>query len=123
MNRSPKLLRWLWRAAGLVAAALGIIGMVLPVMPTVPFMLLAAFCFARSNPAWEQRLLADPRFGPAIRAWRERRAIGRRAKAAALLGLAGSAVMGMLLVAPPWGFVPLGVALLVGPWLLTRPDA
>jgi uncharacterized membrane protein YbaN (DUF454 family) len=116
-------LRLFWRAAGLAAAALGVIGMALPVMPTVPFMLLAAFCFARSNPAWEARLLADPRFGPAIRAWRTRRAIGRRAKLAALLGLAGSAVMGLMFVAAPWSFVPLGVALLVGPWLLTRPDA
>ena len=46
-------------AGGLLALGLGIVGVVLPIMPTVPFLLLAAFCFARSNPAWEQRLLKN----------------------------------------------------------------
>jgi uncharacterized membrane protein YbaN (DUF454 family) len=58
--------RPLWSAAGLLFVALGALGVALPVLPTVPFLLLAVFCFARGNRAWEQRLLAHPRW---VRAW------------------------------------------------------
>ena len=50
----------LYRAAGIAAVGLGLVGVALPILPTVPFLLLAAFCFARSHPEWEQRLLDPP---------------------------------------------------------------
>ncbi len=112
-----------YRVAGLVALALGIVGIFLPVMPTVVFLLVAAGCFAKSNPEWERRIVEHPRFGPPIVRWRANGAIGPGAKAAALLALAGSAAMGLLLVREdPWRWVPLGVLLLVGPYILTRPN-
>lgn len=108
---------------GMISVALGVIGIALPLMPTVPFMLLAAFFFARSNPRWEQRLLTDPRFGPHIRAWRERGAISRLGKTAALTALFGSAIIGLLVLGAGWRFVPLGVAVICGTWIATRPTA
>lgn len=116
-------LRLAWMAGGVAAVALGIVGMALPLLPTVPFMLLAAFCFARGNPAWEARLLDHPRFGPPIRAWRTRRAIGRRAKLAAVIALMLSAGLGLALMEAPWRYAPAAVALIVGSWLVTRPEA
>jgi hypothetical protein len=107
---------------GLVAVALGVIGIFLPILPTVPFMLLAAFFFARSNPAWEQRILDHPRFGPPILAWRERGAIGRRAKIASMLALSASAAIGLFVLAEPWRWAPLAVALITGSWIATRPN-
>ena len=107
---------------GLISVAAGIIGIFLPILPTVPFMLLAAFFFARSNPAWERRILEHPHFGPPIRAWRERGAIGRGAKVAALLALSVSAAGGFWLLPEPWRWVPLGIALITGTWIVTRPD-
>ena len=107
---------------GLMSVVLGLVGIFLPILPTVPFMLLAAFFFARSNPAWERRILEHPRFGPPILAWRERRAIGRHAKVAAVIALAASAVMGLLLIDSAWRYLPLGVALICGTWIATRPD-
>lgn len=107
---------------GILAVVLGVIGIFLPIMPTVPFMLLAAFCFARSNPEWERRILDHPRFGPPVRAWRERGAIGRKAKIAAVLGLSGSAVMGLLLLDSHWRYLPLGIAIVCGAWIVTRPE-
>ena len=65
----------LYLYAGLLAVALGTVGIVLPLLPTVPFMILAAFCFARSSPALEARLLNHPKFGPHLVAWREKGAI------------------------------------------------
>ncbi|MEH3108153.1 MAG: YbaN family protein [Sphingomonas fennica] len=115
-------MRLIYRMCGVASVGLGIIGLFLPLMPTVPFMLLAAFCFARSNPAWEARLLAHPHFGPPILAWRERRAIGPWAKIASLTMLSGSAIGGLALLPDPWRWVPLAVAVTCGTFIATRPS-
>ncbi len=115
--------RHLWNAAGLVAVALGAIGVALPIMPTVPFLILAAFCFARSNPAWEARLMGHPVYGPHLVAWRERGAISRWGKIGATLAFAASIAGGLFLLPPPWLFLPPAIAALCLAWLWTRPDA
>lgn len=115
--------RHLWRAAGVAAFALGTAGIFLPLLPTVVFYILAAWCFGKSNPAWEARLLRDPRFGPHIVAWRERGAIARRGKIAATLALTVSAVVSLFLLRAPWRYVPAAAAVLVGSWIVTRPEA
>ncbi len=122
VRRSIAAMRLAFLSLGVIAVALGVIGIFLPILPTVPFMLLAAFCFARSNPEWERRILEHRQFGPPIRAWRERGAIGRPAKVAAVIGLGGSAVMGLVLLDAPWRFVPLAIALVTASWIVTRPD-
>lgn len=76
-------MRALWLIGGLGSVALGAVGAVLPLLPTVPFLLLAAFCFARSSERLHGWLLDHPRFGPPIADWTERGAIGRGAKWAA----------------------------------------
>ena len=87
--------------AGIVSLALGIAGIALPLLPTTPFVLLAAACFAHANPAWERRLLEHPRYGASIRAWRERRAIPAVAKRAAVAMLVISAVGGWFALRMP----------------------
>ena len=73
-------MRWLWFALGWLMVVLGVIGALLPVMPTTIFLILAVGCFARSSPKFEQRLLAHPRYGPSLRLWREQGAVSRRAR-------------------------------------------
>jgi uncharacterized membrane protein YbaN (DUF454 family) len=114
--------RPLFLAAGIASVALGTVGAVLPVLPTVPFLILAAFCFARSNPEWEARLLAHPRWGPAIRDWRERGAISRKAKWAAVLAMTASAAVALLTLPWPWAAVPLVPLAIAAAWIWTRPD-
>lgn len=80
--------RVLYLCLGFLMLALGIIGAILPVMPTTIFIILAAWFFARSSPKFEARLLADPRFGPMIIKWRESGAIPPKAKLFACLGMA-----------------------------------
>jgi|SRR5690606_4781985 len=114
--------RHLYLAGGLASVGLGAVGAFVPVLPTVPFLLLAAFCFSRSNPTWEARLLAHPRWGPSIRDWRERRAISRNAKIAAVATLCLSAMVAWLSLAGVWlavALVPIAVA---GTWIATRPE-
>jgi uncharacterized membrane protein YbaN (DUF454 family) len=69
---------------GVLFVGLGVAGIFLPVLPTTPFLLLAAACFVRSSPRLYDRLLGDPTFGPIIRDWREHRSIPARAKTTAL---------------------------------------
>ena len=102
--------------------ALGTIGIFLPIMPTVPFLLLATFCFARSNPVWEQRLLDHPRYGPPLRQWRERRAISRRAKQGALVAMAAGVVLTAVTAGWPWVLIPAVVMAITGTWIWTRAE-
>jgi hypothetical protein len=111
-----------YRALGLACVALGALGAVLPLLPTTPFLLLAAWFFARSLPEWEAKLLAHPRWGPAILAWGDHGAIPLSAKRLATLLLAISAIGGLLMLGEPWRYVPTGVAVVVLEWMWTRPS-
>lgn len=108
---------------GTASLLLGGLGIVLPLLPTVPFVLLAAFLFARGHPGVERWLVDHPRFGPHIHAWRSRRAISRRGKRSAFVALVASAAVGLLLLDFPWSLVPLLACLASGAWIATRPSA
>lgn len=74
------LARWCLLLLGVLFTAIGTVGAFLPVLPTTPFLLLAAACFARSSPALYQRLIANRVFGPYISQWQRDRTIPREAK-------------------------------------------
>jgi len=74
-------------AAGSLLVVVGFIGALLPVLPTTPFLILAAACFARSSPRLERWLLNHARFGPVLRDWRAHGAIPRKAKLFACTGM------------------------------------
>ncbi|MEJ7934633.1 YbaN family protein [Sphingobium sp. AN558] len=114
--------RHLYLIAGCLSLALGAAGILLPLLPTVPFMILAAFCFARSSPRLEAKLLDHRQFGPHIRRWRERGAISRRGKKAALAAFAFSIVMALIFSPFPWFLAPIAAALVGGSWIWTRPE-
>jgi uncharacterized membrane protein YbaN (DUF454 family) len=117
------MVRIVYLALGLGALLLGAVGIVLPLLPTVPFVLLAAFFFARSSPRLERWLVDHPRFGTHIKAWRTHRAISRKGKKAALACFAGSAILGLFLLPLPWSLAPLAAAVIGGSWIVTRADA
>lgn len=80
-------MRFVWASLGLLSVGLGLIGVFLPLLPTVPFMLLAAFFFARSSERLHGWILAHPTFGPSIIDWQERGAINPRGKRIATLSI------------------------------------
>ena len=105
-------MRILYIIIGGLATLLGIIGVVTPVLPTTPFLLVAAWAFSRSSPRFEAWLLAHPKLGPPIVAWREERAISTGAKILAVGGMAGSFTMLLLLgVMPVFAMAILGAVL------------
>jgi uncharacterized protein len=107
---------------GCAAFAFGTLGIFLPLLPTVPLYILAAFCFGRSNRAWEARLLNHPRFGPSLRAWRDGGIVSRRGKVAATLAFAISIAIGVATLAWPWILIPPATALICLAWLWQRPE-
>ena len=117
------LRNWGWLLIGLSATAAGIAGIVLPLVPTTPFLLLAAYCFARSSPMLHNWLVTHPTLGRPIDDWQRHRAIGRRTKvisiAIMVVAYVGSVAAGF----PPWILV-LQAAFLVGAaaFILSRAD-
>ena len=115
-------MRRLFFAGGMIAVGLAAIGAALPIVPTVPFLLVAVYCFARSNPEWERRIVEHPHWGPQIRDWRERRAIGRRAKLLSIAAMAAGAVFTYVTLGEPWYFVSIAILVIAGGWIATRPE-
>lgn len=116
------MLRLGYLLLGLLSLAIGAIGVFVPLLPTVPFMILAAFFFARSSPRLEARLLDHAHIGPHIRRWREKGAISRKGKRAALIAFAVSAAIGLLTLSIPWSLIPVAAALIGGTWICSRPN-
>lgn len=81
-------MRFIWATLGLICVGLGLIGIILPLLPTVPFMLLAAFFFARSSERLHNWLITHPTLGPPIVDWQSRGAINPRVKRIATVSIA-----------------------------------
>ena len=79
---------YLWIALGLFFLLLGGIGVVLPLLPTTPFVLLAAACFARSSPRLHAWVLRSRLFGPLLRDWERNKCVSRKVKLLALIMMA-----------------------------------
>jgi uncharacterized protein len=115
--------RRVYLAAGMLSFGLGSVGIFLPLLPTVPLYILAAFCFARSSPALEAKLMNHPRYGPHLVAWREKGVVSRKGKISATAAFAASIFVGFLMLSLPWSLIPAGVAVICGTWLWRRPEA
>jgi uncharacterized membrane protein YbaN (DUF454 family) len=117
------MFRSLWLIIGLTSLTLGIAGVVLPLLPTTPFVLLAGYCFARSSPRLHDWLLANRTFGPLILNWERHRAIAPRAKVFAVLSMAGVLGLSFALGAPHRVIIIQAVILpATALFLLTRPN-
>ncbi len=115
-------MRPVWAAGGAFFVALGTLGIFLPLLPTVVFYLLAAWCFSKSHPHLAERLYANKRYGPHLVAWRDRRAVSRKGKVSALLAMTASVPFTYFVVGYPAVLLPLAVLVFVGPWIWTRAE-
>lgn len=127
MTPRPRF-RWAWLLLAHASLGLGFVGIFVPGLPTVPFILLAAFAAARGSERLHRRLLAHPTFGPMIGEWQAHGAVSRRAKWTATLMMAGCAIVLLLVMLlagrhSPWMLaVPVGCMAVVAAWLWRRPE-
>ncbi|MEM1152381.1 MAG: YbaN family protein [Pseudomonadota bacterium] len=121
--RAPAPIRWLWIAFGLFSVGAGLVGVVLPLVPTTPFLLLAAYAFARSSPRLHAWLMGHKRFGPMIRNWNEHGAINKPTKIVSVSVMAAMPPLSLVLGAPTWTVAAQVVVLsLSAAFILTRPS-
>ncbi len=117
------MMRVVWATVGLVALVLGVVGLFLPFLPTVPFLILAAFAFGRSSDRLHRWLMNHPVLGPPIHNWHERGAISRRSKYVATASILAAPILSLAM-----GFGPTVIALqvlalvAVALFVWTRPD-
>ena len=117
-----KLKRPIYFATGVLFVGIGAVGVVLPILPTVPFLIIAAFCFARSHPEFAERLYNHPAYGESLRDWRDRGAIRRTAKLAAIGAMAVGVLFTAFTIGFPWMLISVAILVTVGPWIWTRPE-
>ncbi|RVT47504.1 DUF454 domain-containing protein [Rheinheimera sediminis] len=112
-----------WRLLACISLLLGLIGVVLPGLPTVPFLLVSAWSAGKGWPRLELWLLAHPSFGPPLKRWREQGAVPRKAKYMAILMMTSSVVLLQFSAAPFWLKLTLPAFLCgVAIWLWRRPE-
>lgn len=114
--------RFIWLIIGLLALAFGVAGIVLPLVPTTPFLLVAAFAFARSSKQLHDWLVSHPHLGPSLRHWNEHGAISKRTKISAAALMAGTLVFSMYLGVSQLVLALQAIAMLgIGAFILSRP--
>lgn len=115
--------RWLWALLAWCSLALGLVGAFLPVMPTVPFVVLAAFAATRGSDRLRAWLLAHPTFGRAILDWEQNGTVSRRTKQVTSVMMAMSSVSMCVFAPRPWmAVVGITVMAVVALWLWRRPE-
>lgn len=115
-----RLVRLACFGAGIAALGLGVAGIVLPVLPTTPFILLAAACFARSSVRFHDAMMKHRIAGPIIHEWQTHRAMPRRAKRAGFLLMALSFGSSILIMDSIWHRLMLAALGLVLAFFLWR---
>jgi uncharacterized membrane protein YbaN (DUF454 family) len=104
------------KITGIFFVGLAILGVVLPILPTTPFLLVAAACFAKSSPEMQRKLLANKTFGPLIHDWQKYRSIPRKAKRIALLTMILSVCWSAFMLQSAM-LTALVVVLVIGPFI------
>ncbi len=114
-------MRYFWITLGWVSVGLGLLGIFVPLLPTTPFALLAAYAFSKGSKQLHRWLLYHSRFGPLIHHWQEHRAITTQTKIVASLSMLALFSLSVLLAAPTWVIVTQAIVLsLVALMLWTR---
>ena len=118
-----KGIKFFWLMAGLTSVAIGAVGVVLPLLPTTPFLLVAAFAFARSSERLNRWLREHRAFGPLIDNWHRNGSIDRKVKRIAIMVIVMTPLITVLFGAPLWIIASQIVVLSVAAtYILTRPE-
>lgn len=123
-THNSQVMRLVFAGSGTLCVAIGLVGAILPILPTTPFMLLAAGCYARASPRFYNWLLNTRAFGPLIREWRQYRSIPRRTKLTAIALMAMTLATSIVLfVKQPYLQIAIGIfGCVLATWLYRIPS-
>ena len=116
--------RYLIIFLGCVSIVLGVIGIFLPLLPTTPFILLAAWCFSRSSPLFHNWLISHPKLGPIVKTWHNGGTIPAKVKIRIIVLMWFSLTLSMLIIGQLWSVILLGIiGASVSTYIIRRPAA
>jgi len=109
---------------GFISIGLGLFGIFLPILPTTPFAILAAFFFSKSSPRFQQKIYDLPKLGPVVQEWEKHGIISRKAKIMSLLTLWPVTLFGISRIQGSliFKFSPIFIAIGVSWFILSRPS-
>lgn len=117
-------LAWAWTGAGYAFFAIGLVGTMLPLLPTTIFWIIAAGCFAKGCPAMARKIFAWPGVGPAVEGFLSHGVIARKAKISALIGML--AAIGIVVLTPlslTSVLITVAVIAVAALYVATRPES
>lgn len=116
---------FIYRVLGLFFLGAGTLGVFIPLLPTVPLWILAAFLFTRSSPALQKKIYAHPQFGETVKQFVENGVLSRKNKHYAIAGASAGSLISLALLQPPsyvvWPMVIIMIGVVI--WLSTRPES
>ena len=116
---------FIYRILGLIFLGAGTVGIFVPLLPTVPLWILAAFLFTRSSPALQKKIYAHPQFGDTVEQFVENGVLSRQNKRYAITGAGLGSLISLALIQPPafvaWFVVLIMTGVII--WLATRPES
>lgn len=115
-------MRLLWLCIGYAGLGLAMVGTVTPIVPTVPFLIVAAYGFNRSSPRFHAWMMNHSVFGPQLRNWLDHRAIARRVKVLAIASMAAGLGVGYFLLPGRLWLVQVALLTAVALWIATRAE-
>lgn len=111
---------WFWWIVGFLGLGLAVVGTVLPIMPTVPFLIVAAYGFNRSSPRFHGWIMTHRVFGPQIREWHDHRAIDPRVKVFVVVSMIAGLCVSWFILPRHWWFIQMAVLAAVAVFVVTR---
>jgi uncharacterized membrane protein YbaN (DUF454 family) len=112
----------MYLSLGHTFTAIGFVGLLVPLLPTTPFLILGAACYSRGSERFERWLVTHPRFGRSVREWRAHGVINPRAKVFATLGILASLTIPLVMLEPGWKVAAATVVAVVLVFIHTRPS-
>lgn len=93
---------FIYKLFGVFWVVIGLFGLILPLLPTTPFLLLASYCFAKSSPRLHKMLLDNSLLGPPIKDWQQYKAVTLKTKITAFTMIAVSLVFSLYVLSTIW---------------------